>query len=123
MGLIISDGNVFESNKLVLAFGSNQGIEMLKDFGLDFNHFKRSLVSLKTVSKNKGLEGVRVSDIKATLNVSGEEYSEFGEILFKNDSVSGIVIFDLSTYMARKNNYNGKIYLDLLPKITIEKSI
>lgn len=118
-----NDGNIFESHKLVLALGSNEKIEFLKNLGLEFNPFKRSLVSLKTASKNKGLEGVRVSNIKATLDISGKEYSEFGEILFKNDSVSGIVVFDLSAYMARQNNYNGKIHLDLMPKITTDELI
>jgi predicted flavoprotein YhiN len=77
----LDDGKILETEKLVFAFGPSGNIDLFKNFGLELNLFKKSLVSLKT-SKNKGLDGVRVSNVKVTLKIGKEEHSEIGEVLF-----------------------------------------
>ena len=70
------------------------------------------MAGLKT-TKNKGLAGVRVSDVRIRFN----NFDEVGEILFKEDGISGIVIFNLSAYLARNNFNTGMITIDLLAKV------
>lgn len=103
-------------HKLVLATGGNSGTQYLNQLKIAYQPFRPSLVGLRT-TKNKGLAGVRVSKVKVTMN----QFSEVGEILFKEDGISGIVIFNLSAYLARNQISTGKISLDLLAEIDREQ--
>ena len=103
-------------HKLVLATGGNSGTQYLNQLKIAYQPFRPSLVGLRT-TKNKGLAGVRVSNVKVTMN----QFSEVGEILFKEDGISGIVIFNLSAYLARNQISTGKISLDLLTEIDREQ--
>ena len=47
-------------------------------------------------------------------------HQEQGEVLFKDNGLSGIVIFNISSLIARKNLQNATIYLDLLPEYNEE---
>jgi hypothetical protein len=114
-----------QADKLVFAFGSNDNSNLFKQFGLDLVPYKRSLVSLKT-SKNKGLDGVRVSDVEVSLEFVDkrdkiQRFKEVGEVLFKTDGISGIVVFDLSARLARAGVEKGRIHIDFLPNISEEK--
>ena len=40
-----------------------------------------------------------------------------GEILFRENGISGIAIFNLSTLFARKGSFCGEIFVDILPKL------
>ncbi len=106
---ITTQNRTYVCNKLVIATGGNSGTEYLKQLHVEYVGFKPSLVGLKT-TKNKGLAGVRVSNVKVSFN----DFKETGEILFKEDGVSGIVIFNLSAYLARNKIGTGKITIDLL---------
>ena len=110
---IVTKDKTYVCDKLVIATGGNNGTQYLKQLNVDYIGFKPSLMGLKT-TKNKGLAGIRVSNVKVSFN----EFNEVGEILFKEDGISGIVIFNLSAYLARNNVRSGKIAIDLLPSIT-----
>jgi predicted Rossmann fold flavoprotein len=62
--------------------------------------------------KNVGLHGVKADRVQVTLELGGKNYSQNGEILFKEDAVSGIVIFNLSAYIARENVCDGYLYIN-----------
>lgn len=98
--------------QLVVATGGNSGTQYLNQLNVKYQPFTPSLMGLKT-TKNKGLAGVRVSNVRVKCN----QFDEVGEILFKEDGISGIVIFNLSAYLARNKIVNGKIMIDLLPEI------
>ena len=110
---IVTKDKTYVCDKLVIATGGNSGTQYLKQLNVDYIGFKPSLMGLKT-TKNKGLAGIRVSNVKVSFN----EFNEVGEILFKEDGISGIVIFNLSAYLARNNVRSGKMAIDLLPSIT-----
>jgi len=97
-------------NKLVVATGGNAGKEYLDMLTVKYSEFVPSLVGLNT-EKNKFLAGVRVSKVSVKFN----NFIEQGEILFKENGISGIVIFNLSSMFARKNLQSGHIVVDLLP--------
>ncbi len=111
--IVLSNGKTIDARKVVIATGGNSG-SMLDKFDIKYNNFRPSLVSLKS-ARNVGLDGVRVSNVKVT---SGN-FCEIGEVLFKEDAISGIVIFNLSSMLARRNNYTATVSIDLIPKISM----
>ncbi|MBQ4558558.1 MAG: aminoacetone oxidase family FAD-binding enzyme [Clostridia bacterium] len=102
------------ADKVVLATGGNSATKYLENLGMKYVGFTPSLMGLKT-TKNKGLAGVRVSNVKVSFN----EFEEVGEVLFKEDGVSGIVIFNLSASLARNGIRQGRIFLDFLPNMPL----
>lgn len=104
-----------EYDYLILACGGNSqvafnGYSLAKDLGHHITSLKPSLVGMKSndlIIKNT--QGLRV---KAT--VKFKEFEEFGEIQFKNDGISGIVIFNLVSYINKYNYHNPTIYVDFI---------
>ena len=109
---IITTGKSYTCRNLVIATGGNSGTKYLEQLGVKYEKFMPSLMGLKT-TKNKGLVGVRVSNVRVCFN----DFYEVGEVLFKDDGISGIVIFNLSAYLARRKIKSGQIKLDLLAQI------
>ena len=106
--------------------GSNgSGYVLLKPFRHKIIDPKPGLVSIKTdANQVKSLAGIRV---KANVLVFDKKqkktvWEEKGEVLFKPDGLSGIVMMQASTFMQRKNG-SYKILLDLCPTFTEEQLI
>lgn len=104
----------FECEKLVVATGGNSLNEFLNLYKIKHRKTHPSLCALKTTS-TRNLENVRISDVEITLENESDKKIERGEILFKDSGISGISIFNLSTLLARKGDYSGKLIIDLLP--------
>lgn len=115
---VSTDTQDFECKKLVIASGGNTLVTPLTDLGVKFTKISPSLVALHTNSTNN-LNNLRVSNVKVTATCDNVSKSDFGEILFKESGISGIVIFNLSTLFARHHNFNGTISIDLLPTKSI----
>ena len=128
--VVFEDGKREFFNKVVVASGNKTNLIIFDKFNIAYDEFKPSLFSLKT-TKHKNLSGVRVSDVLVKVKTNDINFSEAGEILFKDEGISGIVIFNLSAYLARKkyfinnsnneksikNNQKVKLFIDFLPKI------
>ncbi len=110
------DGNFDIFDKVIVATGKDTNLSVFDKFNIKYKKFVPSLCSLKT-EKHKNLSGVRVSDV--CVYCEKLNFKEKGEILFKDDGISGIVIFNLSAHMARLNNYCHSIYIDFLPNVDI----
>lgn len=68
-----------------------------------------------------GLSGVRQEGL-VTLYVDGEAVaSEFGEIQFRSDAVSGIVMFNMQSRLAWLDRTRGEVGIDFMPEYTIEE--
>ncbi len=106
---------------IIYACGGNSCNEIV-NLHKKIKPYKKSLVSLET-DENVFLNNIRVNNVKATININDKIYTETGEILFKDNAVSGIMIFNLSSHMARVNNYKQTIILDLLPNIDKQQLI
>jgi len=110
----------FIADKIVLATGGNKIDDILKKFDIKRAAKSPSLVALKTKERTKHLSGVRVSEVKvwATLDKAScvVKKEEFGEILFKDEGLSGIAVLNLSTIFARNHSFSGHIFLDFVPK-------
>lgn len=115
---IVSD-NMYEffANNVVVACG-NIDNGFLKDVNLIEK--TPSLVALKTKENTKNLDGVRVANVGITAKCGDESKTDRGELLFKENGLSGIAIFNLSTLFARSKNFSGQVVVDLLPEFSIQ---
>ncbi len=112
---------------VVLASGSNASIDLskvdstysyLKPLNLKFVPTHPSLVGFKSNLKNINiLKGYRSKSIVSMYQESNLVFKEFGEVIFKEDGVSGIVLMNASHYYKE----HDKIYLNLLPNIEISE--
>ena len=97
---------------LVIATGSiaqeeTNGYELLESLKHHITPLRPALVPIKVKEKVDHLQGLRIK-CNATLN----NKTLSGEILFKNDGLSGILALDLSRY----GNIGDVISLDLMPE-------
>ena len=82
---------------------------------------KPSLTSINTKENLASIANLRCK-VKATLYVNDKNvYEDEGEVLFKNNALSGIVIFQLSSIMTRYPMANYKIRLDMLPSMEMDE--
>ena len=115
----ISHSYIFD--KVVISVGSSN--KLLEQLNLKYKPFSPSLVSLKTKEDTHSLSGLRLSNVEVCLSLKNKIIIEKGEVLFKDRGLSGICIFNLSAYLARQNNYNATIYIDMMPNVSKESLI
>lgn len=89
---------------------SNESIKLLQNLPLKFVGFKPTLVGFKVNENIKDLFGVRAS---ATVSLNG--HTSKGEVMFKEDGVSGICVMDLSVF-----NKEGVLTFDFLDDYSYE---
>lgn len=89
--------------------------------GYQVNPLRPSLCPIRTLEPTKQLSGVR-HKATVTLSINGQTaYQERGEVLFKDDGLSGIAIFDCAHYLCCLNKgEKASISLDLFPDIPTE---
>jgi len=93
--------------------GSEKAYNYLNDLGVKITPIRSSLTPIVVKEDVKSLFGVRV---KCLMNLMDSKnnvvYSEKGEIVFKENGLSGIAIFNATSYINRKLD-KYKISLDL----------
>ncbi len=98
----------YQSEYVIFCTGSNatlgfDSLSVLTHFGHRIKPFSPALVPLVTETKYlKGLSGIRVKARAKLIEDNNIIASEDGEVLFKDNGISGIAIFMLSTYISRK---------------------
>lgn len=115
---VVSDNKYeFFANNVVVACGNIDN-----DFMKNIKTIEKapSLVALNTKESTKNLDGVRVANVEITAHCGNVTKSDRGELLFKENGLSGIAIFNLSTLFARSKNFLGKVVVDLLPNMSIQ---
>lgn len=102
------------------------GIKLLKPFDLDYADIKPGLVKLKCNGLDfQALKGVRC-DCELALEINDEEVaSEKGELLFWENGISGICVFNISNYCANALADGDRIIvnMDLLPHFSEKELI
>lgn len=129
---IILHGKNFEKeyDKVIIAIGSKASTNMrnssfsynlIKSIGHSITKIYPALTPLYVKENVSSIKGLR-NKVKATLSLD-KNYDAFGEVLFKEDALSGIVMFELSSYYARyivsHGNREAKIHLDFLEEISL----
>lgn len=121
----IYDNQVFD--KLVLACGSiinnnsEHYFDIFNNLKIELSQLGPSLVGFKINNINKRLEGIRVP-VLATLSQDNQIiHSEEGEMIFKKNGISGIVIMNMSFYYNRLVNKNNvSLEIKMYPKLDNE---
>lgn len=109
---------------VILAMGGktyykeNNGFLIASMLSCRVTSLKPSLCSLKVKEQLASIANLKAR-VKASLIINGKKvYEDTGEVLFKNDALSGIVIFQLSSIMSRYHLGSYQISLDLLPSLS-----
>ena len=104
------------AKNLVFSLGGNNN-HLLENLGIYCKKNLPSLCPLKTKKTHKLLANIRVSPVAITVKTSkGTTHTECGEIMFRENGLSGIAIFNCSAIFARENSFSGQITIDLMPK-------
>lgn len=117
------------ADKLILAYGNiaygndiNSFNALSKNLSLPLTELYPSLCPLVCKTNFKKLNGKRVK-ANVTLYRNNEKIVvEKGEILFKKDGISGICVFNLSSYISRNPKASYRVAIDLVPELS-EKEI
>lgn len=112
--LVIASGSAIQEKKKV-----NDLNDVLRKMGIEFTPYAPSLTPIVVKDNLKDLKGLRVK-ANLSLNLNHQYYDSYGEVLFKDNAISGIAAFELSSYVARTRVQGIKITncdleLDLLP--------
>lgn len=123
ISLTLLDDTTFIVDRLIFASGSDASSrngcahlvnEELIRHGYSITTLRSGLAPIRVKENVKSLFGQRVKClVKAEVN-NKKIYEEEGEVLFKKDGLSGIVIFNLASVLSRKNIKNATINLKLL---------
>ena len=94
--------------------GSLYGV--LRNHGYKIEELSPTLCPIKVKENTKKVSGQRVKCLVSLFNNNLLFYQEEGEVLFKDDGLSGIVILNISSMINRMTNKkNVKIVLNLAP--------
>lgn len=113
--------------KLILASGSGAGIGCESYFAaMKFGHALMPVYPIlgpliTDKSTLKGLKGVRLpAHVRA--KADGKTVAEAsGEVIFKDNGVSGTAVFDLSVFLGRLGYPAADLYFDFVPELTPEE--
>lgn len=98
---------------------TGEGFKILSEHGIKITKRYPGLVGLKTLKEDvKGLSGLRIKGLVKVFKQSDLIYEESGEIQFKDDGISGIVIMNIASKIARYKDY--KLVVDFLPTLSKE---
>ena len=90
-------------------------LDILKQHGYKFKEPLPGLCPIRTKENTKILDGMRNKSEVFLYENDKLIHQEKGEVLFKKDGLSGIVIFNIASLIARSEKKANKIVLDLLP--------
>ena len=127
---IITNDGEYLFDKLVIATGGKSSpklgsdgsfLDILLRHNYQIKEFQPGLCPIYTKEKTKVLDGPRVKAIVKLLRNKKPIFEEYGEVLFKEHGLSGIVIFNASRLIAQDINKDYKISIDLLPETSREE--
>ncbi len=112
--------NVFYGNfceffsKVIVATGGNTA-HLFANLNIKAKQPTKSLCALKTKQNTFMLNGKRYAGVKVACQSLG--FEECGEVLFKDEGISGICIFNLSFYMSKQEIKKTTFAVDFLPQM------
>ena len=126
-GTLLTASGTFKYDALIISvggksspkLGSNGSFhDVLVKHGYSFKECHPSLCPIKTKENTKMVEGLR-SKVEASLYQENKLiHEERGELLFKKDGLSGMVIFNLTHYINQLDNKKDvTIHIDFAPGI------
>ena len=133
--IVKTDKNVYSFDKVILACGgvsypvtgsNGDGYEFAKKFGHKIVPLAPALVPLVLIEDVTQLSGLSLKNVNVTVKCEQFSMSQFGEMLFTGNGVSGPVILSISSYVNRKDAKKMSLIIDLKPALdreTLDKRI
>ncbi|MBO7275482.1 MAG: NAD(P)/FAD-dependent oxidoreductase [Clostridia bacterium] len=130
-GVCGENGAFYAFDRVIVATGgmsyprtgsTGDGYKIAKALGHTVTELSPSLVPL-TVKGNiqKRLEGLALKNVGLTGTCGSKNvYTDFGEMVFTANGVSGPMILSASAHLGRKNTFPYDIVIDLKPALTAE---
>ncbi|MBR4892680.1 MAG: NAD(P)/FAD-dependent oxidoreductase [Clostridia bacterium] len=127
----LSDNRIINCNSVVVATGgmsypltgsTGDGYNFVKPLGHTITELKPALVPVVLKSRYpKMLEGLSLKNISVNLTDENGKvvYSDFGEMVFTSNGVSGPVILSMSSFVEDSKDYT--LSIDLKPALDYEK--
>ena len=92
--------------------------DILIKHGYKIRKMNPSLCPIKTKENTKMVDGVRAKSLVSLYQNGNIIHQENGELLFKKDGLSGMVIFNMCHYINRLPNFDGiTLHIDFAPGI------
>lgn len=127
---LLVDGKTLYFDKVVVATGGlsypstgsdGDGYKFAEMLGHSLIPPRPALVPMRLREDVTDLEGLSLKNVAAKVMLGAVEQSEFGEMLFTSDGVSGPIILTLSSRLARIDCVGATISIDLKPALPREK--
>lgn len=127
--LATTDGE-YAFDKVILACGgvsypvtgsNGDGFKFAEKLGHTIVPLVSALVPILLKQDVTSLSGLSLKNVSVTVKCGKFEKSQFGEMLFTGNGVSGPVILSLSSLINRQNLNGDKLYIDLKPALDREK--
>ena len=113
---ITSNKSSYAFDNVIIAIGGHSSLELISGLGINIIPQTQALVGLTTQEDFSKLSGVKISNVKVTID---KKYY-YGDILFTHNGVSGPVIYTISSIYARKElPYN--ISVELHPPFDLQE--
>jgi len=125
--LLTATYNRYEADIVVIATGGKTYYKDTNSYNLAsklkhmVSQLRPTLTYIKVANNLASIENIRANVHARLLDNNKVVYEDDGEVLFKKGYLSGIVMFQLSSYLARHPYGNYKVSLDLLPNMSIEE--
>lgn len=132
IGVKDSSGRTFYGDAVIVATGglsypgtgsTGDGYKLAKQVGHTVTELKPSLVGL--VSDDgfcKELQGLSLRNVQLTAYEDNKEiFSDFGEMLFTHNGISGPLVLSASSHMRDFKNKSYKVSIDIKPALSYEK--
>lgn len=130
--IFTTDNKNYDFDRIIIATGglsypttgsTGDGYSYARKFGHKINECTPSLVSIKlTDDWIKSVEGLSLKNVSLSIKINKKEYSEFGEMLFTSDGISGPIILTQSANISGKiqSSDDVTIKLDWKPALTAQ---
>jgi predicted Rossmann fold flavoprotein len=129
---VVHSGGSIVADKVVIATGGlsypltgsdGDGYKLARAFGHGVVKTYPSLVSLVVEEYYAGeLQGLSLKNVNATARVNGKEMiSDFGEMVFTHNGLSGPIILTVSAMIARLAGNDITVSVDLKPALSAEQ--
>ena len=126
-GQLLTDRGTFAYDSLIISVGGksspnlgSNGVlyDVLLKHGYSLRENSPSLCPIKTKENTKMADGLRHKVDVSLFKGNNLIHEESGELLFKKDGLSGMVIFNLTHYINRfEDKSNITVHIDFAPKL------
>lgn len=122
------NGEKYTASSLVVATGGKSysatgstgfGYYIAKKFNHNVIDYKPALVPIIFKESTKDIEGLSLKNVVCSIEIDGKIIkSEFGEMLFTDEGVSGPIVLTLSSYVNRYDLSKAKLLIDFKPALS-----